>query len=301
MAENNAHPVSRRALLAAGIATVGGALVKPLPVLAATMPEFAFTIISDTHLGLGDQPRGAELLTKVAAETAAAPGDFILHLGDIVDGGREAQYPAYLDIRKNFTAPVVEIPGNHDPLPLFEKHVRRAVDVAFTHKGVRVVMFNNARYKSHNGYITPAQLDWFAAECQLAARNDLFVLICTHVPVHTNAAPDREWYVKPENGQTVFYQLLDQHRDRVLAVLHGHMHCGLRGWEDRAPVHEIACPSVNYNKDLQLTQGGAPGYNLPDFRAGYVRAAFTGGNLVLTYKPVGAAVKAEKTCALARA
>ena len=50
-----------------------------------------------------------------------APGDFILHLGDVVDGGRAAQYPIYRRIRDDIGKPVHEMPGNHDPVEVFEK------------------------------------------------------------------------------------------------------------------------------------------------------------------------------------
>jgi hypothetical protein len=48
---------------------------------------------------------------KMAAEIAKAEGDLVLHLGDVVDGGREAQYPIYLETRKRIGKPVHEIPG----------------------------------------------------------------------------------------------------------------------------------------------------------------------------------------------
>lgn len=44
-------------------------------------------------------------------------------VGDVVDGGREAQYAVYQETRRTIREPVYEIPGNHDPQELFEKHI----------------------------------------------------------------------------------------------------------------------------------------------------------------------------------
>src|SRR5437588_507209 len=88
-----------------------------------------------------------------------------------------------------------------------------------------------------------------AAERTAAAvARSLFLLLCAHVPVHTNLNPDRGWYVKPENGQTEFYQIIKKHESRVLALFHGHFHNGLRGWDDHALVHEVVFPSALYNQ-----------------------------------------------------
>lgn len=290
--------LTRRSLLATGLAGLGGmTLLYPHAAWAGKRwPKFRFTIISDTHLGIDDNDLAAQNLARAAAEIGQDPGAFVLHLGDIVDAGREAQFPVYQQIRPMFRAPVYEIPGNQDPQPLFEQYVRTPVDTAFDHKGVRFLLFNNSRFNSHRGHITPEQIAWLEAQCADAAQRGLFLVFCTHVPVHTNSDPDRGWYVQPENGQTEFYALLDRYQDRALALLHGHFHYGLRGWEDRAPTHEIVAPSALYNRDANLMALGAPGYNLPDFRPGYLQAQFKEKKLILRYKPIGAPLSVQKKC-----
>jgi 3',5'-cyclic AMP phosphodiesterase CpdA len=267
---------------------------------AAALPELSFIVVSDTHLGYRDQDSAAKLWNRTAAEIAGAEGDVVLHLGDVVDGGREPQYAVYLEGRKAIRKPVHEIPGNHDPQELFARHIRKAVDTAFDHKGVRFVLFNNSRFESHDGFISPDQMKWIDGQCSAAAKAGLFVILCTHVPVHTNKNPDRGWYVKPESGQTEFYKLVERHRDRVLALLHGHFHNGVRGWDDRAPVQEVCFPSALYNQDRGLSAAKAEGYNLPEFRPGYVLVAVKGGVMTMRYKPVGENATAEKSCRLAR-
>jgi hypothetical protein len=217
---------------------------------------------------------------------------FVLHLGDVVDGGREQQYPLYVQARAKLHKPVFEVPGNHDPQTLFDKYIREEVDTSFERDGIRFVLFNNSDPASHMGFIKPAQLKWLAAQCAAAAKADQFIVLACHVPVHANRHPDRGWYVKPEDGQSEFYALLEQHRRRVLFMAHGHFHNGIRGWSDHSPLVEFSVPSNCYNQDRGLIAKQAPGFAVDEFRPGYVTATLGRGKLRLDYKPLQAESKA---------
>jgi 3',5'-cyclic AMP phosphodiesterase CpdA len=256
----------------------------------------SFAVVSDTHLGYRDQTAAEQRWSETAKELGETEGAFVLHLGDVVDGGREAEYPKYLAIRRGIEKPVYEIPGNHDPQELFERYVRTPVDVAMEHEWLRLLLLNNARTDSHDGFLTDSQIDWIDGECRAADEKDQLALVCMHVPAHENRHPDRGWHVKPEHGQTKLYELVERHQDRILALFHGHFHNGVRGWEDRSRVHEVSFPSGIYNQDRKLEEQGAPGYNLPEFRPGYVLVQIVGGTMHLKYKPVGAAATAERSC-----
>src|SRR5687768_3164100 len=91
-------------------------------------------------------------------------------------------------------------------------------------------------------------------------------ILCCHVPVHTNRHPDRGWHVKPADGQDALYALLGRHRRTVLALLHGHFHNGIRGWDDHAPLQESVFPSALYNQDRQLATRNAPDFYLAEHR-----------------------------------
>jgi hypothetical protein len=109
-----------------------------------------------------------------------------------------------------------------------------------------------------------------------------------HVPAHDNndhAVVGS--HVKPEHGQKELYAIVDRHKSRVLALLHGHFHCGLRGWDDRGPLHEIVIPSALFNRNLMLETRQSAGYNLSEFRPGYVLATLDTDGLALRYKPTG--------------
>lgn len=265
---------------------------------AQESPRFTFLVVSDTHVGRNNNESAARQWERTAREIEAARGDFVLHLGDIVDGGREDQYAVYKRSREVIRKPVYEIPGNHDPVEAFQRHLRRDVDIAFEHQRVRFLLLNNSRRDSHDGFITAEQLRWLRDQCNDAERRNLFVILCLHVPVHENRHPDRGWYVHPREGQTGLYELLLSHRQRVLALLHGHFHNGVRGWEDHAPLQEICFPSACYNQDRQLARQRAPGYYLDELRPGFVQVELGARGMTLRYHATGAAGAAERECAL---
>ena len=112
----------------------------------------------------------------------------VLHLGDVVDGGREAQYPVYLKIREKIGKPVHEIPGNHDPQPLFEKYLRKTVETVVEQGWLRFLLLNNSRTDSHDGFLSETQLAWIESKCREARQDDKYVACCMHVPAHSTCA-----------------------------------------------------------------------------------------------------------------
>ena len=208
--------------------------------------------------------------------------------------GRVEQYPAYREIRDQIGKPVHEIPGNHDPSDAFSREIRQPIDTVVDHDWLRCILLGNAKRTSHDGFFGDEQLDWLDGTCSRLADDDKLGVIACHVPVHTNKPPDRAWYVKPANGQSRFYEIVDKHRDHLLGIFHGHFHNGIRGWDDRNPVHEICFPSALYNQNRGLEERGAPGYNPVEFRPGYTLVTIGGGKLTIRYKPVGDDVAFER-------
>jgi 3',5'-cyclic AMP phosphodiesterase CpdA len=268
---------------------------------AASRDELSFVIVTDTHLGYRDNDSAQKLWQKTAAEINQSPGNLVLHLGDIVDGGREEQYPIYLASRGLIDKPVYEIAGNHDPDELFRKHIREQTSLVVEHGWLRFLLLNNARRDSHDGFLSDEQLAWLESRCDEAKRDDCFVSICMHVPAHPNLHPDRGWYVKPGSGADEFNELLQRYRDRVVAVMHGHFHNGIRGWNDRHDVHEICFPSALYNQDRGLEKQSASGFNPLEFRAGYTLVTIRDGAMMLRYQPTGSEPTVEKQCLFGKA
>jgi predicted MPP superfamily phosphohydrolase len=265
------------------------AVTRRLPAAEGLKP-LKFVIVSDTHLGKGESEGPGRNWDKAIDEINGLPGDFVLHLGDVVDSGREPFYPKYVASRAKLKKPIHEIPGNHDPEDLFRKYVSAEIDRSVDYGGVRFVLMGNAHRDSHLGFITPQQIEWLDGQCREAAASDLKLALCLHVPVHTNAHPDRGWHVKPADGQTALYEIVDRYADRLVGLLHGHFHNGIRGWRDRKGLLETVLPSVLYNQDRGWKQKGAPGFVLDEFRPGYTLATLGDGKLVLEYKVLGADV-----------
>ena len=240
-----------------------------------------FLVASDTHLGYKNSTSAEKRWIQAAAELKSATGDLVLHLGDIVDGGREEQYLVYLREREKIGKPVYEIPGNHDPLVLFRKHIREQVDVAVDHEWLKFVLVSNAHTDSHDGFLTNEQLKWIELQCVAATKQHQYVLLCLHVPVHSNRHPDRGWYVKPDHGQTELYNIIKRHKQQIVAMMHGHFHNGIRGWKDDDGIHEICMPSVLYNLDRGLEKQNAAGYNPLEFRPGYTLITIDNGMMTL--------------------
>ncbi|MDC0273292.1 MAG: metallophosphoesterase [Planctomycetaceae bacterium] len=286
------NPLNRREMLAA-TAVVGTQLCLSRRLFAADdLDVLSFVIVSDTHLGRNNNLSAEKNWRKAIDEINQLPVDFVLHLGDVVDSGREAQYPVYVETRKLLKKPIHEIPGNHDPVDLFKKYVVEETDRSVDYGGVRFVFFNNAHRDSHDGFITGDQLVWLETQFAEATEKDLRIVVCCHVPIHTNKNPDRGWYVKPANGQNTFYELQARYADRILAIMHGHFHNGIRGWRDHGQTVETLCPSICYNQNRGLTEriaaGKATGFFVDELRPGYVLAELGKGKLTLLYKPLGA-------------
>ena len=290
------RPLTRRQWIGQVSAGAAGMFATSLAVAAADeKPNLSFAVVTDTHLGHKNSETAKKRWTATAGELAKADVQFIVHLGDVVDGGREAQYTIYKEIRDSIGKPVYEIPGNHDPAEAFARELRKEIDTTIDQGWLRLVLMNNARRTSHDGFFEEKQLDWLAKVADQAAKDNKAMLVCCHVPVHFNRPPDRAWYVKPDNGQTRFYEILEQYKGRVVGVFHGHFHNGLRGWNDRAPLHEICFPSVLYNQNRALEEKNAPGYNPVEFRPGYCLATLGDGKLTLKYKPTGEDAAMSKT------
>lgn len=276
------------------LTTAAATIAVPLNLLAKGRSEITFLVVTDTHLGYRDQETAEKQWFQMAEQLATQPGAFVLHLGDVVDGGREAQYPKYLAARKLVGKPVHEVPGNHDPQELFQKYIRQEVDTAIEQDWLRVLLINNSHRDSHDGFITPEQIAWLSAQCAAAAQKDQVILCALHVPVHQNQHPDRGWFVQPASGQTAFYDLMKQHSSRVLALFHGHFHNGLRGWDDHAPLHEVCFPSALYNEDRKLEAQKAPGYNPVEFRPGFSRVTIRDSAIDLRFYALAAGEALQK-------
>ena len=291
-------PTRRELLLSAGWLGValGGLRGRAFADVGAGRRQSTFALVSDTHLGRKGSQSPAKWMREVVGEINASPAEMTVFLGDLVDTGakNEALYPEWVRIAKGLKKPWHAVPGNHDPEALFRKHVRPETDYAIDHKGIRFICFQDTRTDSHLGTVTPEQLQWIAGQLDDAAARKLRVILCAHITAHPNKHPDTGWWVR--TGGKELGDMLAAKSRTVVAFFAGHFHCGVRGWGDRAGVHEVVVPSTCWNGDRGLAK--APGFALDEFRRGYVLVEVHADRLVLRCKPIGAEPSAAKALAL---
>jgi len=284
--------VTRRAFLRT-IGVAGAALViggrTAWRAKASEKPDLVVAFVSDTHLGKKGAGDPAARMAAAVQEINASPADLTIFLGDLVDSGakNEPLYPEWAKIAKGLGRPFYAVPGNHDSVEFFKKYVRPETDYVVDQGRYRFVLFLDVVSPSHDGAVTASQLEWMAARAGEAARAGRRVVLGAHVPRHPNQAPDVAWYVRTLEKE--FAAILEAKRGTILAMFSGHLHCGLRGWNDTAGVCEVVVPSTCWNTPRDLSK--APGFALNEYRPGYVLAAFRGDRVSLAYKPIGAAGK----------
>jgi 3',5'-cyclic AMP phosphodiesterase CpdA len=262
-------------------------------------PTFSFALVTDTHLG---KP-GADYVKRMAdavAEVNASPAAFTVFCGDLVDNGQvesnQKLYSTWVEIAKGLKHEWTAVPGNHDPVAQFTKHVRTETESVIDFKDYRVLSFADAQPNpAHMGVVTADQIRWLQARLDEAKGKR--VILAAHVIYHENTKPDVGWYIKDQASREPMRKLLTDNK-QIVAFFSGHLHCGLRGWDDTAHgIHEVVLPCVSYNTDRKLDK--APGYAIREFRPAWVRVDVFGDKLVLNYKPVGADVAAARELALA--
>ena len=249
-------------------------------------PLFAFAVVSDTHLGKGGEGP-AKGLAQIVEEINASNAELTLFLGDLVDTGakNEPLYAEWLTLAKGLRKPYYVVPGNHDPVESFKKHIHPETDYVVDVKGFRFVLFNDSEPGLHDGVVTPEQVKWLGQQIDDAAAKRLRVFLCAHVAAHPNKHPDVGWWVR-KGERELEALLVAKGGNPIVAFLSGHFHCGLRGWSDRGGVHEIVVPSALWNGDRKLET--APGFSAKESRKGYVLAEVYARELQLRYKPLGA-------------
>lgn len=265
----------------------------------AAGPRFTFALASDTHIGKGSFTRQWE---QAVGEINDYHPSFLLFLGDLVDQGEKPEnqvhYPTWVEAAKKLQAPWVCVPGNHDPVALFQEHVRKETDSVFDWQDqVRVIAFHDAQPNpGHMGSVTPAQVEWIDRMIASAPGRGKNVLLASHVVFHKNGHPDRGWYVT--EGRAAFEAVLRKHASRIFAMFTGHYHNGIRGWDDLG-IHEVMMPAVSYNqarhKDPKAWEEQGGGFVLPEFTPGWVQAEVWPDRILLKYKPLGATSEAQKS------
>src|SRR4051794_32174825 len=179
---------TRRRLL---MSAAGGAVTLALaPLLRAqatqaTTKPFVFALISDTHLGReGNAP--AEQMKRAVEEINASGAELVIHCGDLVNAGEvaanEPHYPEWMEIASGWRIPWHAVPGNHDPVAMFTKHIRPTTDYAVDRDGYRFLCFRDAKPNpEHMGAVLAEQVKWLDEQLTACAKENRRAFLVSHI------------------------------------------------------------------------------------------------------------------------
>jgi hypothetical protein len=284
--------LTRRRAMAGALAAGAGLLLTRFSSAVTTQPAdgvFRFALITDTHLGRGGEAP-SEQMAKAVEEINAANVELVICCGDLVNSGEtaanEKRYPEWMKIAEKWKSPWHAVPGNHDPVALFTKHILPQTDYVIDRPRWRFICFRDAKPNpEHQGAVLDDQLTWIQSQIDEAAKQDRRVFLVSHIIYHDNKNPDVGWMIK--DNRDAFGALLERNNKTIAAFFAGHFHSGLRGWDDTFGIHEVVLPSACWNfKGTRLH--GAPGYTYDEDRPAWMLAEVTNDALTLHYKPIGA-------------
>jgi hypothetical protein len=150
--------------------------------------EFSFIVLGDNRSG---DSVFSSLVRQINSYTASHRGAarpvFVLHTGDIVNGGTSSQWNSFAKLRAALQLPMVYVPGNHEIAdatgPVNYQQVVGRTEWAFDFAGCRFIGLDNAsgRFSANSVAFLRQQLNLAAAKHQAkisagGAWYDAFVL-----------------------------------------------------------------------------------------------------------------------------
>lgn len=224
--------------------------------------------LTDLHIGAGRRLAYRKVDTAGALEKAIARidamtprPDMVLFTGDIGDLGTADEYSLVAEIIKDLDVPFYMVPGNHDrrgPLRTAFPDAMPGVgendfaNYALDCSTIRLIGLDTLDEGHPGGQLCAERLDWL--EQVLNDSDDRpCVLFMHHPPVTVGIH-----HMDAQNllhGAETLAQIISAHKERVQAILCGHVHRPIHTrWAD---VPLIVGPSVAHQVALDLTDGGA--------------------------------------------
>jgi predicted phosphodiesterase len=184
---------------------------------AAAALEFTFAVAGDSR---GDPSTYRRVLDSVAADGS----EFLIHTGDLVNQGTEAQWQVFREAMAGFDLPFYPVPGNHDGLEGglegYMAHSRApAAHYSFDRGPVHFTLAD-----SHNGGIGAAELAWLREDLG-ATRLPLKMVVLHHPPFD----PDGTDHIMAYGRKDFMSLMAELDVDYVFA---GHIHAYSRGERD---------------------------------------------------------------------
>lgn len=230
-------------------------------------PLFVFATIADSHIRLDKawDDRGFIKATSICSEILAnyvrdinaydPPVDFVVHLGDITDYGRPAEFVAAKAILDSLRCPLYAVVGNHDVFRGEGKDDwrvlagRDSTNYAFDYDGFRFVVIDCTpdSYGSEPVECGKRVRDWVAGELSTNSAKPAFLL--SHYNMWARdwgATFDGTRQYEEYRGMPELRKVLEE-AGNVVAVINGHVHA------NRVEVHDGI-----YYIDIGATLVGKP-------------------------------------------
>jgi len=195
------------------------AVVLVLLAVAAAAKPITFAIIGDRTGGATDS-----IQEKVVAEVAKAKPEFVITVGDHIEGFEQTdtmkldrEWAEYKAIVAPLTMPFYYTPGNHDisydnALGAYERNAGKPY-YSFNYKGMHFVVLDASRWGA-SGKLPSEQFDWLASDLA-TTRKARFTFVFYHKPFWTATLAEG----KPDTLHSLFRTY------GVDAVFNGHNHC----------------------------------------------------------------------------
>ncbi len=168
----------------------------------------------------GDSRDGPDVYRRVLAAVTDDGSEFLVHTGDLVNNGTEAQWQAFEELVEGFTLPFYPVPGNHDGLNgQLEGYLAYsgapAVHYSFDRGEIHFTMAD-----SHGGGISAAELAWLRED--LSASTQPIKMVVLH---HPPFDPDGTDHIMAYGNEAFMQLMVEQKVDYVFA---GHIHAYAR-------------------------------------------------------------------------
>jgi predicted phosphodiesterase len=181
----------------------------PEPTPAGADLDFTFAICGDSR----DNPA---VYRRVLEAVAADGSEFLIHTGDLVNRGTEAQWLDFRETMAGFPLPFYPVPGNHDGLD-------GKLANYLTHSGAPAPHFSFERggvhfclADSHHGGIGAKELAWLRED--LAATDQPVKIVVLH---HPPFDPDGTDHIMAYGNEAFMAAMAELEVDYVFA---GHIH-----------------------------------------------------------------------------
>ena len=207
--------------------TATAVTVSPTPAYTATpTPTLAITpTYTPTPSGAGlewifavcgDSRDGPAIYRRVLEAVATDGSRFLVHTGDLVNRGTEAQWQAFQESMADFPLPFYPVPGNHDGLigsldGYLAYSGAPAAHYSFDQGSVHFTLAD-----SHNGGINRAELAWLRED--LSATTQPLKMVFLH---HPPFDPDGTDHIMAYGNDAFMALMVEQGVDTVFA---GHVH-----------------------------------------------------------------------------